>query len=76
VKQSTVTGLETLKQFVESNAREGHYPNTEWSLRGLYRHRKALGLEDAFVKIGRRVLVKRAVFYDRLAKGKKGPNRR
>ncbi len=76
MKKQEVVGLETLKQFVETNAKSRLYPDTEWSARGLFRYRKALGLEDAFVKVGSRILVNRSVFYARLAKEKKVPKGR
>ncbi len=55
----------TLKQFAEKNP----WPN-ECTLRNLYYKRKTNGLEKAFIKVGRRIIVDEEVFFV-ILKGKK-----
>lgn len=55
----------TLKQFAEKNP----WPN-ESTLRNLYYKRKVNGMEMAFKKIGRRIIVDEEVFFQ-ILKAKK-----
>jgi len=57
--------LLTIKQFVDKNIEINRWPNTEANVRSLYRRKEVHQLEDAFVKIGGRILVDEERFYNR-----------
>ncbi|HEY3658933.1 MAG TPA: hypothetical protein VGL34_28520 [Steroidobacteraceae bacterium] len=65
-----IAGLETINQFADTNAKANLYPSTRWAVRGMLRYREAHGITEAFVRVGRRVLIDRQRFYELLTNGK------
>ena len=60
--------LLTMIQFVEKNKERKSWPDSINIVRQLHHKRKEKGIEEAFVKFGKRVLVDEDKFYE-LIKG-------
>lgn len=63
--------LKTLDQWVEGNKETRDHPDTIAAARYIYRHRDALGLSDAFHKLGNRITVDPPTFQARAMKRSK-----
>jgi hypothetical protein len=64
---TTTTNKFTVKNFALKNKESGSWPSSEHAIRSLKANAPANGFGEAFIKVGRRVLIDEEKFWEAIA---------